>query len=241
MRTFFRMRDPLRSVDRVGPGARVTGAPIVRNGGRIEIGRDFRFSGTPARSHLVATRTGTIVIGDGVRIDHGAAIFSTLRVTIGDGARIGPHCFIMDSDFHRSGAFESASDVAPISVGRRAIVGANVVLLRGARIGDGATIAPSSVIGNEEVPAGGRVGGVPARPLDEGSSRSGTVPEIIAQVLGLGDPPSPADELQSLPGWESLAQLRILLALEDSFGAISSAGFMKARTVADIVGLTVSS
>ena len=47
-------RASLRVCNEVGSGARVDGWPTMRNDGTIRIGRSFRFSSSPAPSHLVS-------------------------------------------------------------------------------------------------------------------------------------------------------------------------------------------
>jgi len=52
----------------------------------------------------------------------------------------------------------------PVKVGKNVMIGANVTILPGVEIGDGAVVSACSLV-NADVPAGALVGGVPARLL----------------------------------------------------------------------------
>lgn len=140
----------------------VDGDVVVRGPGRFEIGRALAVSGVPIRTHLVTGPRGILRIGDGVRISHGVSLAAHADVTIGDGAVIGPMCIVMDVDFHDAKDPDKAGTPRPVHIGAGVRLGAGVVVLRGATIGDGACIAPHSVV-SRAVPPGARAEGVPAR------------------------------------------------------------------------------
>jgi acetyltransferase-like isoleucine patch superfamily enzyme len=154
----------LRGCDQIGVGASVVGRPVIKNLGRMEIGRSFAMSAVPVASHLATGRSGHLRIGDRVRIAHGASIYSDGLVEIGDDCTIGPMVMILDVDFHEIHDREAKGRARPISIGRGVHLGCGVIVLRGAVIGDGAQIEAGSVV-SRRLPADMLASGVPARPL----------------------------------------------------------------------------
>ena len=156
----------LGACDVVGANAHVWGLPLVDNQGRIEIGRDFEMSAMPVRSHIATGQGGFLRIGDRVRIAHGSAITAYSLIEIGDDVDVGPFVMILDVDFHGTEDRAELAEPRPIHIGSHVRIGAGAVILRGARIDDGARILPQSVVARH-VPAGARFGGAPARPMSE--------------------------------------------------------------------------
>lgn len=234
----------LRSVTSLGRRPRLRGAPLVRNRGRITIGDDFRLDSRPVRSHLVTGRAGTIEIGHGVSIASGAAISAEVHVRIGDRVRMGGSVMIMDTDYHDRRDFSAPAPRAPVVVEDEARLGRNVTVLKGARIGRGAWIAPGSVVSGV-VPAGACAGGVPARVLAslpavacsrtgrEATDPLGRVRAVVAETFGIA-PPDPADGPSRIPAWDSLGALRLLMALEEEFQVVLPDTVAEAKSVLDL-------
>ena len=198
----------LRAVTTLGARPRVTGAPWIDNRGYVSIGADFRFSSSPACSHLVVEPRAYLIIGDAVTIGSGACIACTLAITIGDGVQIGRNVMILDTDFHESGAMGSAGESAQIVIEDGARLEDDVVVLKGARIGREARIRAAGVvtgmIGAEAVASG-----VPARARPRTGTQNGdlkaVVREIVEREIGATIP-------------DSLGMLRLLLAVEEALG-----------------------
>lgn len=205
---------PLRAV---GPRVRWLGRPHVAGAGRISIGADFVLCSRPVQSHLVALPGARIDIGDAVYIGHGAALSAQCRIAIGRDTRIGPFVVIMDGDFHRAGSRDEPGDVAPIEIGDDVRIEDRVTILRGARIGAGARIRSGSMVSGT-VPPAATVGGVPARAgAPAGAAPASGVPELVAEVLGLAATPREGDGPRTIPQWDSLGTLRLLLAIEEAY------------------------
>jgi len=92
-------------------------------------------------------------------------IDASLRIEFKDYARVGPFCYFTDHD-HGIEAdkliLEQALSEAPVIIGRDAWVGANVKVLKGVTIGDGAIIGAGSVV-TKDIPPYKIAVGVPAR------------------------------------------------------------------------------
>jgi acetyltransferase-like isoleucine patch superfamily enzyme len=89
-------------------------------------------------------------------------------VTIGAGAQLGHGAVVVDFDH----VFEDVErpirvqplTSAPVTIGDGARIGLGASILRGVRVGAGAIVDPRAVV-TRDVPDGGHVGGVPAKPL----------------------------------------------------------------------------
>lgn len=158
------VRRALARFTSVGSGTRLDGAPFVRNDGTIVLGNAVELRSLPVRTHIVSGPAGRIEIGDHVRIAHGVALSAHLSIAIGEGTVIGPYAVLLDVDFHEVRDRGATGAARPITIGRNVRIGAGVVVLRGAVIGDDVTIAPHSVVGRR-IPDGMSVAGVPASPV----------------------------------------------------------------------------
>jgi acetyltransferase-like isoleucine patch superfamily enzyme len=228
----------LRSVDRVGTGARLKSRPYLPNHGRISIGDDFFLSSEPVQSHIEALPGAAIDIGDRVFISYGAAITSQREIRIGNDTKIGPFVVIMDNDFHQPGNRDASGDVAPVLIGADVNVGARVTILRGADIGDGVRVLSGSTVSGV-VPSGVTVCGVPARVLNEGTDADlPDIPKLMRSVLGSARRPEPGVELREIPGWDGPGTRRLALAINDAYGiALCEADLRAAKTLASLCDL----
>jgi maltose O-acetyltransferase len=88
-------------------------------------------------------------------------------VEIGDHNMFGPDVYIADSN-HQFGLEltlgEESMDRGKVIIGNRCWIGAKVVILKGARLGDGCVVAAGAVV-TRSVEPGQVVAGVPARPI----------------------------------------------------------------------------
>lgn len=91
----------------------------------------------------------SIVVGDRVFIGRGVEFNILARIEIGDDALIASGCVFVDHNHGVSAHClmnEQANVVEPISVGRGAWLGANVVVLKGVKIADGAVVGAGSIV-----------------------------------------------------------------------------------------------
>lgn len=119
---------------------------------------------------LVQLKTkSTLEVGDRAVLSRDVIVHATAGVRIGDDCGIGERTSIIDSDHELDGTglayLRRPLAVDPIEIGRGVAVGANCVVLRGARAGDGAALAAGAVLTRGELPAGHLAAGTPARVL----------------------------------------------------------------------------
>jgi acetyltransferase-like isoleucine patch superfamily enzyme len=167
---------------RIGAGARVRGLPIVvlAPGSAIHIGRNAYVISRSRNTalgvnHPVVIRTlrsgSRIFIGEHCRVS-GVTLCAANSIQIGDRVTMGANATVVDTDFHsidptvRSSGpgGDDTGKTGPVRIGNDVFVGMNATILKGVSIGDGAVIGAGAVV-TRDVPAGGIVGGNPARIL----------------------------------------------------------------------------
>ena len=104
---------------------------------------------------------GNLTIGDHCFFNTGCSITSTNSVTIGNNCKFGNNLVLVDHDhnFENIDGKDKTKEEfisAPVHIGNRTWVGANVVILRGSTIGDNCIIGAGCIVkGN--VPSGTRL------------------------------------------------------------------------------------
>lgn len=86
-------------------------------------------------------------------------VFFPHLVEVGDNSIIGFNSVVLAHEY-----MVKERRIGPVKIGRDVSIGANVTMLPGVVIGDGATISAMSLV-NKDVPAGEFWGGIPIRPL----------------------------------------------------------------------------
>jgi acetyltransferase-like isoleucine patch superfamily enzyme len=164
----------LRGCTSVGARPRVWGRVRVVNEGRIVIGERIQIRAVPWATELASLSGGTLEIGSGTFINSGVSISACKSVTIGSRCQIGPRVLIMDNDFHVAGQPLAHPASSPVVLEDLVWLGAGAIVLKGVRIGRGASVGAGSVV-THDVPAGAVVGGVPAGPIHRrsGGTRDG--------------------------------------------------------------------
>lgn len=128
----------------------------VRNGGQMVLGRIYTGMGA-----VLSCPGGIMNIDDGVYFNGHVYVVARGEIKIGRGCLIGPNVCIVDHD-HRFGSEGVGSDyrVGSVHIGAHCWIGANVVILRNTKIGDGCVIGAGTVI-KGEIPAHSKV--IPSR------------------------------------------------------------------------------
>ncbi|MCE7886073.1 MAG: acyltransferase [Alphaproteobacteria bacterium PRO2] len=131
--------------------ARETGVRLVV----AEAGKDLRIFG-----RVRIDMPQKVYIGDDCRLNEGVLIVGRDEVRIGNGVTLSAHVMITSAGIE-SGPPRRHSQ-APVAVGDNVWLAANVTILSGVKIGEGAMIAAGAVV-TEDIPANVMAAGVPAR------------------------------------------------------------------------------
>ena len=105
-----------------------------------------------------------IKLGEDVFINSGCHFQDQGGITIGDHSLIGHNCVLATLNHDQDPMKRADLHPAPIVIGNRVWLGANVTVLPGVTIGDGAIVAAGAVV-SKDVPPNAVVGGTPARVL----------------------------------------------------------------------------
>lgn len=154
----------LRRATSIGVNARIEGKPFILNQGQLVIGDHLLLRSTIATTELVVGENGKMEIGDQVFINYGCSISANLLVQIGNHCSLGPHCILLDNDFHSVEVHKRNHIPAsrPIVLEERVWLGARVILLKGVHIGRNSVIGAGSVV-THDVPPDCLAAGNPAR------------------------------------------------------------------------------
>lgn len=166
IRAVLRARWLLRRAELGGPRVRVWGDARILVEGHIEVGDRVRLVGKPMPLEIFVARGARMSIGESTFINHGTSIAALERVDIGEHGTIGPHCMILDNDFHRLEPTrrQELPPSRPVKLGRNVWLGARVIVLPGVTIGDDTVVAAGSVV-TRDLPPGALAAGVPAKVL----------------------------------------------------------------------------
>lgn len=141
------------------------------------------------RIHILQPRTpsinrqrpgATIEIGERTYVSCGASIACADRVTIGSDVLIASGVVIVDNDGHSTDGEHRKDDagtigavcdwnhvhVAAVTIGDKAWIGTNAIILKGVTIGEGAIVGAGSVV-TRDVPPWTVAAGNPARVIRE--------------------------------------------------------------------------
>jgi len=152
----LRARWFLRRSDAIGFKTQVIGGrALVRNDGKLRVGRQVRLDCSYAPVELRVGRQAELELGDGVFVNFGTSIVADQHITVGAHTRFGPYCVVADREF-------PGADPEPIVIEDDVWIAARVVVRPGAHIGRGAVVTAGSVVGGV-VPPGVIIGGDPTR------------------------------------------------------------------------------
>jgi acetyltransferase-like isoleucine patch superfamily enzyme len=135
-----------RRKTRLGRDVRLHGRVWIHGGGTVEIGDRARVGAADLPVELHAEPEGEIIIGERAEIGGGTSIEATARVLIGDGARLGRLCKVLDNSFHILGDLDQRPPSQPVEIGAGSIIGDRAILLPGAHVKPGQIVPPGAVV-----------------------------------------------------------------------------------------------
>lgn len=99
--------------------------------------------------------SGELRFGSDVFLNKGCQFNCRSGITVGDGCEFGPNVLVYDHDHkYQGGVFKEGDFLcSSVQIGSNCWIGANAVILRGTKIGDGCVIAAGSIV-KGEYPAG---------------------------------------------------------------------------------------
>ena len=117
--------------------------------------------------YIKCTDKAEITIGDNCFFNHNCSLTAAENIVIGNQCMFANNFVVVDHDHDRKdGKILKELVSAPVKIGNNVWCGANVTVLKGVTIGDGAVIAAGSVV-NRDVAAYSVVAGVPARKISK--------------------------------------------------------------------------
>lgn len=182
-----------RAADEVGHGVRCIGRPRITNFGTMRLGDAVVLRSVPVSVELVASRGGSLVIGDRTSINAGASIHADRSIRIGADVRIAPYVMIMDTTFHEVSLDRGIRPAGePVEIEDNVWLAIKATVLPGVHIGRNAVVAAHAVV-TRDVPAGTIVAGAPARVVGEvpdGAPHATLAPAgelaLVAPLVGAG-------------------------------------------------------
>ncbi|NOX50785.1 MAG: acyltransferase [Gammaproteobacteria bacterium] len=143
--------------------------------GKLEIGADVSIVSLSKFNRTGVNHPTQIVVGAGAYLSIGAgsgfsggSVYCMERIEIGRNVLVGINCRIWDSDFHPLEAVDRSSgkpaNTAPVTIEDNVWLGADVIVLKGVRIGARSVVAARSVV-TKDVPADSIAAGTPAKPI----------------------------------------------------------------------------
>ncbi|HXX68477.1 MAG TPA: phosphopantetheine-binding protein [Polyangiaceae bacterium] len=220
-----RARIALDGATHIGGDVRVLGWMRVINEGELVVGRGAAFVSRPAPIELRVAPGARLIIGDQALLESGATVRARGRIEIGPEARLGAGC-VVDDD---------GPDGHEISIGAGAWIENGVVLL------GGSIVAAGSVVGRAPEVDAAEDGRSPFGRSTDSSRDPRTrnvetrVRAVISRVVRGADGIDPGDCFVEVTGWDSLAALRALVALEKEFAIVlPSQLFTKQSSLASV-------
>ena len=138
-------------------GSRIQMAKINSLKGRIEIDlfsdakcRIGNFLMTAGPFYIKCTDKAEITIGDNCFFNHNCSLTAAENIVIGNQCMFANNFVVVDHDHDRKdGKILKELVSAPVKIGNNVWCGANVTVLKGVTIGDGAVIAAGSVVNRD--------------------------------------------------------------------------------------------
>jgi acetyltransferase-like isoleucine patch superfamily enzyme/acyl carrier protein len=225
----------LRAATRRGARVRVFGWLQVICEGELVVGNGVVFVSSPSPIAIVVPRGGYLTIGDGALLESGVTVRANTRVTIGSRARIGAGS-VVDDEAIEPGE-ESGETSGEIKIGDDAWIEDGVLILSGATVGAAQIVPRGAIVGTRYEEANPPTMRSPPSRAPEANvavrATHGRIRKVIARVVSAAEGVEPSANLRQLRGWDSLAALRVLVALEKEFAVVLPHDLFSEETTMD--------
>ncbi|WP_163379817.1 acyltransferase [Cyclobacterium sp. SYSU L10401] len=164
---FFRLLNAafrLRNCKEVGKWVTVRGALRVEGAGKIKIGNYCKLWSHMGTTQLFADRGALLEIGEGTFVNTACILSASEHIFIGKNCQIANQVIIMDGDFHGVDIRSAKGKSGAIFIEDDVWLATRSMVLKGVRIGKGATVAAGAVVTKDVAPYT-LVGGVPAKTI----------------------------------------------------------------------------
>lgn len=141
---------------------RLYGRVFLKGSGKVILGDSVCIAAEVVPVEFFSHDGARIIVGDRTFINYGTSIIAYEQVAIGRDCLLGHNLRIMDCNEHGLEQRETIPPAAPVIIGDRVWIGANVIILPGVRIGHNSAIGAGSVV-TKNVPANCLAVGNPAR------------------------------------------------------------------------------
>ena len=135
-------------IERISPNVDID----INRGAKVFFGKKIRIH---SGCKIKVRKGAQLEIRDGAKMNNNCIVACRDKIVIGAGTEFGPSVFLYDHDHIHS--YETGKNdgynTEPIIIGKNCWIGANTVILKGARLGDNCVIAAGSVVMGE-VPEG---------------------------------------------------------------------------------------
>lgn len=152
----------LRKCEQVGSMVTVRGRLRVEGGGTIRIGNRCSLWSHMGTTQLYADREALLEIGDDTFINTACILSASERISIGRNCQVANQVIIMDGDFHGVENRDDKGKSGAIIIEDGVWLATRCMVLKGVRVGRGATVAAGAVVTKDVAPYT-LVAGVPAR------------------------------------------------------------------------------
>ncbi|WP_209332532.1 acyltransferase [Lunatimonas salinarum] len=148
----------------LGKMVALRGVPRVEGSGKIIIRDRVRIWSHMGITQLYAGRRAVLEIGENTFVNTDTILSASSQIRIGANVQIANQVIIMDGDFHKVGATHEPGKAEGIIIEDDVWIATRAMVLKGVKIGRGATVAAGAVV-TKNVEPYTLVAGVPAKEI----------------------------------------------------------------------------